>query len=90
MRAKNLTAAKTEKTVQRSSNGLRETLFDTLDSLIMGEIEVAEAKTRAKVADSILKSVALDLEYQRLVREIAATDGTKASENLKLDVVLVK
>ena len=77
--------------IARTSDGLRRTLFDTLQDFVDGKIDVAQAKTIAKVADSILKSAAIDLEYQRLVRELAREDGgNKEIADLHLNVLLCK
>ena len=53
--------------ITRSSVGLREVLFDTLEAFVDGRISATHAKTVSKVADSILKSAALDLGYQSLI-----------------------
>lgn len=75
--------------ITRSSGGLRKTLFETLEKFVSGEIDAVQAKTIAKVADSILKSATIDLEYQRLVRELAAQNPErKEIANLKLNVLL--
>lgn len=77
--------------ITRSSDGLRKTLFETLEKFVNGEIDAIQAKTVAKVADSILKSAAIDLEYQRLVRELAHENGgNKAIADLHLNVLLCK
>ena len=77
--------------ITRSSDGLRKTLFETLEKFVSGEIDAIQAKTVAKVADSILKSAAIDLEYQRLVRELAHENGgNKAIADLHLNVLLCK
>lgn len=77
--------------ITRSSDGLRKTLFETLEKFVNGEIDAVQAKTIAKVADSILKSAAIDLEYQRLVRELAGQNGErKEIADLHLNVMLCK
>ena len=51
-----------------------------------------DAKTVAKLADSILKSAAVDLEHKRLVRDMLQ-DSTQPNEkgiaNMGLNMVLV-
>ena len=72
----------------RTSEGLRSTLFDTLDKFLSGQIDVQQAKTVAKLADSLLKSVAVDLEYKRLVHDIGAREGPQAVANLNLNILM--
>lgn len=72
----------------RTSEGLRSTLFDTLDKFLNGEIDSVSAKTVAKLADSLLKSVAVDLEYKRLVREITNTSGPQSVADLNLNILM--
>jgi len=72
----------------RTSEGLRSTLFDTLDKFMNNEIDVAQAKTVAKLADSLLKSVAIDLEYKRLVEDLGTKNGPQAVADLNLNIVM--
>ena len=74
----------------RTSEGLRNTLFETLDSFLKGDIDAAHAKTVAKIADSLLKSVAIDLEYKRLVEDIGTKRGPQAVASLNLNIEMVK
>ena len=72
----------------RTSEGLRSTLFETLDKFLNGDIDAQSAKVVAKLADSLLKSVAVDLEYKRLVSDMARTDGPSSVSNLKLNIAM--
>jgi hypothetical protein len=76
----------------RTSEGLRRILFDTLDKFLASEMTAIDAKTVAKLADSILKSAAVDLEHKRLVRDMLQ-DSTQPNEkglaNMGLNMVLV-
>lgn len=74
------------KTTTRTSEGLRGTLFDALDNFINGKIDSVSAKTVAKLADSLLKSVAIDLEHKRLVSDLARTEGPQAVAALRLNI----
>lgn len=76
-------------TTLRTSEGLRKTLFTTLDKFINGEIDAISAKTVAKLADSLLKSVAVDLEHKRLVSELTKADGPQAIAALNLNILMV-
>jgi len=73
----------------RTSEGLRSTLFDTLDKFLNSEIDVAQAKTVAKLADSLLKSIAVDLEYKRLIQDIGLRNsGPQAVIDMKLNILM--
>ena len=72
----------------RTSEGLRSTLFTTLDRFLNGEIDHIQAKTTAKLADSILKSVAVDLEYKRLIGEMATKEGPQSVAALRLNIAM--
>lgn len=78
--------------VIRTSEGLRRILFDTLDKFLVSDITATDAKTVAKLSDSILKSAAVDLEHKRLVRDMLQ-DSTQPNEkgvaNMGLNIVLV-
>jgi len=77
--------------ITRSTDGLRKTLFETLEKFCSGEIDAIQAKTVAKVSDSILKSAAIDLEYNRLVRELAHENGgRKEIADLHMNILLCK
>lgn len=54
------------KTVGRTSAGLRDVLFDSIDKLRNGDIESAEASSIAKLAAAICKTVSLEIEVARL------------------------
>lgn len=73
-------------TTTRTSEGLRSTLFDTLDKFVNGQLDAISAKTVAKLADSLLKSVAIDLEHKRLVSDLARTEGPQAVAALRLNI----
>lgn len=70
----------------RTSEGLRSTLFDTLDKFVNGEIDSVTAKTVAKLADSLLKSVAVDLEHKRLMVDLTKSEGPQAVAALRLNI----
>lgn len=62
-------ADRTMKPVVRTSAGLRDALFDALDSLRNGEIEPQEAKATATVAAQIVNTVQLELDVHKMRRE---------------------
>lgn len=51
-----------------------------------GEIDAVHAKTVAKIADSLLKSVAIDLEHKRLMGDLLRTEGPQAVAALRLNI----
>lgn len=78
--------AQNEKAITRSSEGLRSTLLDTLEEFINGKIDHIHAKTVAKLCDSVNKSLTLDLEAARFVRET----GSQSIADLNLNIALTK
>ena len=73
---------------ERTSEGLTSTLFDTLDMFLKGEIDAEQAKTVSKIADTLLKSVAVDIEHKKLVLETARTRGEQAVADLNLNIIM--
>jgi len=55
--------------------GLRDTLFDTIDQLRDGSIDVSTAKSVAVLAQTILNSAAIQMQYEkmRLESEVPST-----------------
>ncbi len=78
--------AQNTKVITRSSEGLRNTLLDTLESFINGDIDHIHAKTVAKLCDSVNKSLTLDLEAARFVRET----GSQSVADLNLNILLAR
>ena len=74
----------------RTTEGLRNTLFDTLDQLLSGRIDIAHAKAITKVADSILKSAVVDIEYKKMALDVKRHEGPQAVADLNLNVALTK
>lgn len=52
--------------IERSANGLREALFDQLDSLRAKKIQANEAKAFSNVAQTIIKSVEVQIRYETM------------------------
>lgn len=79
-----------DKKTQRTSEGLRSVLFEALDDFINGKIDHIHAKTVARVSDVILKSVAIDIEHKKLIRDLGkkVENGDKCVANLNLNVML--
>jgi hypothetical protein len=70
----------------RTSEGLRSVLFDTLDQFLNNQIDAGQAKTVAKLADTLLKSVEVDLEHRKLVNSMTSGGAQQAIANLSLNI----
>jgi hypothetical protein len=60
------------KMIVRTSAGLRDVLFDELEDLKAGNSNPARARSVAMLANSLLQSVAVDIEYHKYVSDISA------------------
>ena len=58
------------KRYERSTAGLREMLFDTLEEVRDGTIKAGEAVQRASVVKTIIATADLELRVQRQAREL--------------------
>lgn len=56
------------KAITRSTEGLRDALFDEIDHLRQGTGDIKRAKTIAAMAQNILKAAELDLSFAEHVR----------------------
>lgn len=54
------------KKIDRTSAGLREALFTSMEQLRAGDIEAMDAKAMASLAREIVNTVRLEIEVQRL------------------------
>lgn len=62
-------------------------MLDTLEDFINGKIDHVHAKTVAKLCDSVNKSLQIDIEAARFVRE---TSAGGAIADLNLNTLLVR
>lgn len=60
---------------ERTSNGLREMLFDEIDKLRNGVIDSSRAHATAKLAQQILSSVSLELAAKRMFEKVPTIGG---------------
>lgn len=51
---------------ERSASGLRDLLFQSIEDLRTGRIDVAQANAISKSAEAIIKSVEMQVNYERL------------------------
>lgn len=58
------------KRYERSTAGMREMLFDTLEGVIAGEVKPVEAVQRANVVKTIIATADLELRAQRPMKEM--------------------
>lgn len=58
----------------KTTETLRETLFDTLDDLKAGRIDHKEATVISKLADSIIKTADIELKYSKTISTLDKQD----------------
>lgn len=68
-----------DKKVIRSSSGLRDVLFDEIDSLRNGESNPARATALAKLSVQIINSVTMEIQYNKYLAA-ANKDGGQIKE----------
>lgn len=57
------------KTYDRTTEGLRDFLFDEMDLLRKGQIDDRRARASANLARQIIESVRVQVQFQRVVNE---------------------
>lgn len=67
------TAAPAPSTLTRTSQGLRDALFDEMNALRSGTSTPARARSVAMLANSILQSVTIEIEYHKYVSDVSNT-----------------
>lgn len=65
--------------MRRTSSGLRNALFDEIDSLRNGESNPSRARSLSMLANTALKSVEVEIEFHKYV-----SDASKASGAAKI------
>ena len=66
---------KTSKAITRTSAGLRNALFDEIDSLRNGASNPARARSLAMLANTALKSVEVEIEFHKYVSDVSKANG---------------
>jgi hypothetical protein len=61
--------------MDRTSAGLRNALFDEIDSLRAGSSNPARARSLAMLANTALKSVEVEIEFHKYVSDVSKHDG---------------
>jgi hypothetical protein len=70
--------------MQRTSIGLRDALFDEIDSLREGISNPARARSLAMLANTALKSVEVEIEFHKYVSDVQKHDGSSKMGYLQL------
>jgi hypothetical protein len=65
----------TAEKAKRTSGGLRDVLFDEIDALRAGKSNPARARALAMLANTALKSVEIEIEFQKYVSSVSKVDG---------------
>lgn len=76
---------KKNKPTERTTAGLRALLFDEIDLLRGGKVSPSRVNSIAKSAGSIVSSVKLELDYQRLMSSLG-----KRNQKTPQSIILVK
>ena len=71
-------AKNTIKDVERTSEGLRNALFDELDAVRRGDSKPANANAIARIADQICSTVQLEMEVMRFAEKISGGNAGAA------------
>lgn len=69
------------KRADKTMDGLRERLFDSMDAVIDGRLNNQTALVIVSYSDQILKSVGREIEYKKYAIDLAG-DGTYADINM--------
>lgn len=64
-----------ENSMNRTSSGLRNVLFDEIDSLRNGGSNPARARSLAMLANTALKSVEVEIEFHKYVSDVSKFEG---------------
>ena len=74
--------------VERTSGGLRSALFDEIDCLRRGDSNPARARSLAMLANTALKSVEVEIEYQKYVSDVSKHEGNAKIGLLEMATVV--
>lgn len=74
--------------MNRSTEGLRDVLFDTLEKFQSGKVDSAHVKAITSLTNGILATVAKDLEAIRLLDELQDPNKPKSLGEMRLSLPL--
>lgn len=69
-------------TVNRTSAGLRDAIFDEIDAIRNGTSNPTRANAVAKLATGIVETVRMELEVQRHLRQVAPGNVEPAGQSI--------
>jgi len=72
------------KVYEKTTEGLRDMLFDELENLRNGVIDVHQARATANLARQIIESVRVQVQFQRVLNETNSFNLVGKSENKTL------
>ena len=76
-------------TVKKTTEGLRDLLFQEIEDFLGGKVDSDHVKTITKASGAIMTTVAKDLEAAKLIHSMnEGRDESKAIANLNLDIAL--
>lgn len=73
-----------DKEMKRTSSGLRDALFDEWEALRRGDSNPARARSIAMLANSVLSSVQVDIEYHKYVSDVKKGDAVSSAGMIEL------
>lgn len=77
--------------MKRTTEGLRDVLFDELEKFISGEVDSEHVKTVTRATGAIMATVAKDLEAAKLLHEVnEGRDQPRSIADLNLNLMLSK
>lgn len=78
-----------ENTTERTSSGLRETLFTELDNFLNGKVDAEHARAVSKLSGGIIATISKDLQAAELIYKIRRVDNKEFTINdLGLNLML--
>lgn len=75
--------------IERTTEGVRDFMFDEMERLANGEIDIDRLKAMAGAADTVLKAAAIDIQVRKMVnaeRDQQGTPRTIAALNLNVSL----
>lgn len=73
-------------TIQRSTKGIRDMLFDEIDSLRNGRTEYRRAVTLTRMCDTIIETAEFELQYAKFLTSAGKGDSQTPEIRLGSDV----
>ena len=70
--------------IKRTSQGLRDALFDELEALLSGESNPTQANAVAKIAGSVVETVKMEIEAQKFITSMSKVTPDTTIKALEL------